>query len=48
MFNEEKVFPEIIEELTHDMLSEIKMMTEKYEELKQKEIDKIKAKYKLE
>lgn len=47
VFNIENVFPEIIEQLKSDMLLEINLTKEKYEDSKCNNIEKIKAKYKI-
>jgi hypothetical protein len=41
----ENVFPEIMDELKNDMQNEIVAVKEKYEDLKNKEIEKIKVKF---
>jgi len=42
---DENVFPEIMEELKSDMHIEIENLKEKYDELRNTEVEKIKAKY---
>jgi hypothetical protein len=47
-FKTDNVFPEIIEQLKKDMLIDINLTKEKYEDSKLNQIEKIKAKYKVE